>query len=1078
MKEKRFKIWLIAASLMLGLLISVISPGAMRNVSADTQIKEVRINIPNPTSGNKPVTDTGIYYTDKDSHCTVTGVKWYVRSGSAYKPFSGTFGADGYLVVVTVKPDKGYTLPDDKKAYVQLIRGKKTAASSNARDIIDVGSGIKNISFNLLNGDSWKDIEIDIDEPKIGKTPEEMYFNISTAKGDGIKVVKQTRSNSFDKSFVESYSIRDTWYYSSDGVTYTKMSRGTTFKAGYYYKTDASKYLKNFLVNNFYKSNSWNYTGSTADAYAIDDNLKITVNDKTFSGLDDSKWEDNGRITFGPLKNSIENVRINNLDTPYPGSTPDTVVSSGESEKYSIENVEWFGPESAIIAMSSTKKYVAGEKYVLAFDVKAKGNYEFTLNSLVYFYINGEKISGSYKVTYSGLTRIHHVIEYVCPKPYVAETTLKVGGLRYPVEDAEPQTTGGLGVGGATDYRVDNYNYSWGKIYNDGTYIKPSGTWTFNAGTRYFVDIRLKASEGFSFPISFVQRKKYLVEVSCPNGMKAEEAYVISDNSDSDSVLTIRAEFKPLALIRELDLGGYVAPSPGEKASYKEIVSNNAICVVNKDNYPPYRQNGVTWGEYKGGTKKPVNYDDGLIFEENKAYYMEVYVKPGDGYAFPKVSEIPNINVIFSGNPKGDISVESADYGYVKITVASYVYPQISKINYSIPEPVPGKGPGIMTVDTTPNYAFTSDFQKMATKGYWEKSKDGKNYSKMGDDEVFEKGYYYRTNAQSAHGLLVFFGLLLGNDVFDNTRTSGLGSDLVTLINNKNSTEEGVLVDGYVVFDNLKPEDSKQEDPKNEDPKQEDPKKEDPKKEDPSKQNSEKDNPNNQNSTKTEPAKSNDSEVISKKGIAGKGTSVTAVEKVVLATSSEKELKGSEYGKLSARATKTTKKTITIKWNKVKGAKGYLVYGAKCGKYNYKKLAKVKSSKRSYVNKKLKKGTYYKYFIVAFDKNNKIISSSKIIHAATTGGKVGNAKTIKITNVKKNKKSIKKGKTFKLKVKQIAANKKLKIKNHRKISYESSNQKVAKVSKTGKIKAVGTGKCYIYVYAQNGLYAKVKLTVK
>ena len=217
---------------------------------------------------------------------------------------------------------------------------------------------------------------------------------------------------------------------------------------------------------------------------------------------------------------------------------------------------------------------------------------------------------------------------------------------------------------------------------------------------------------------------------------------------------------------------------------------------------------------------------------------------------------------------------------------------------------------------------------------------------------------------------------------------------------------------------------------------------------------------------------------VSKKGIAAKGTSIPAVEKAVLASSSEKDIKGSEFGKLSARAAKTKKNSITLKWSKVKGAKGYLVFGAKCGKAKYEKLAKLSASKKSYSAKRLKKGTYYKYFIVAFDKNNKVICSSKIIHAATTGGKAGNAKTIKITNVKKNRKSLKKGKTFKLKTKQVAANKKLKIKKHRKISFESSNVKVAKVDSKGRVKAVGKGKCIIYVYAQNGIFTKVNITVK
>ena len=65
-----------------------------------------------------------------------------------------------------------------------------------------------------------------------------------------------------------------------------------------------------------------------------------------------------------------------------------------------------------------------------------------------------------------------------------------------------------------------------------------------------------------------------------------------------------------------------------------------------------------------------------------------------------------------------------------------------------------------------------------------------------------------------------------------------------------------------------------------------------------------------------------------------------------------------------------------------------------------------------------------------------------------------------------------------MKTKQVAEKKSLKIKNHRIISFESSDTTIATVSSKGKIKAVGKGTCYIYVYAQNGVSTKVKIKVK
>ena len=44
--------------------------------------------------------------------------------------------------------------------------------------------------------------------------------------------------------------------------------------------------------------------------------------------------------------------------------------------------------------------------------------------------------------------------------------------------------------------------------------------------------------------------------------------------------------------------------------------------------------------------------------------------------------------------------------------------------------------------------------------------------------------------------------------------------------------------------------------------------------------------------------------------------------------------------------------------------------------------------------------------------------------------------------------------------------------------YASDNKKVATVDEKGKITAVGTGTCHIYIYAQNGTSKKVSVTVK
>lgn len=83
-------------------------------------------------------------------------------------------------------------------------------------------------------------------------------------------------------------------------------------------------------------------------------------------------------------------------------------------------------------------------------------------------------------------------------------------------------------------------------------------------------------------------------------------------------------------------------------------------------------------------------------------------------------------------------------------------------------------------------------------------------------------------------------------------------------------------------------------------------------------------------------------------------------------------------------------------------------------------------------------------------------------------------KTVKAKKVVVNKKRIvlKKGKKVKLKVKLKPAN------ATEKVTFKSSNKKVAKVTKNGVVRAVKKGKCKITVKTASGKKAVVKVTVK
>lgn len=202
----------------------------------------------------------------------------------------------------------------------------------------------------------------------------------------------------------------------------------------------------------------------------------------------------------------------------------------------------------------------------------------------------------------------------------------------------------------------------------------------------------------------------------------------------------------------------------------------------------------------------------------------------------------------------------------------------------------------------------------------------------------------------------------------------------------------------------------------------------------------------------------------------------------------ESEPEGTTYRLLRAKVKKVARTSVTLAWTKVKGAKKYVVYGNKCGKTtrSVRVASTTKLTKKftKMAGKKVQPKTFYKFNIVALDKNNKVISTSKTIHVVTKGSKkyCNEVKVVVEEAVRAEAQTLEKGKKLKLKAKALRSpkdvEKKLKLAHHRGVAYESSNPKVATVSAKGVVRAKKEGTCYIYAYAQNGVSTKVKVVVK
>lgn len=176
---------------------------------------------------------------------------------------------------------------------------------------------------------------------------------------------------------------------------------------------------------------------------------------------------------------------------------------------------------------------------------------------------------------------------------------------------------------------------------------------------------------------------------------------------------------------------------------------------------------------------------------------------------------------------------------------------------------------------------------------------------------------------------------------------------------------------------------------------------------------------------------------------------------------------------LIAKVSASNKSQI-IRWNSVKSADGYYIYGAKAnGKY--KCLRTVSKKVLRWKRTGLKKGTQYRYYVEAYkliDGKRVSLSKSLPAYSTTKGGKYGNPVKLR---TKQSLVSVKSGKKIKLNVK--AAGKKMN-KASKKVRYLSANPSIAKVSKKGIVTGGRRGTCYVYCVAWNGLSKKIKVRVK
>ncbi len=183
-----------------------------------------------------------------------------------------------------------------------------------------------------------------------------------------------------------------------------------------------------------------------------------------------------------------------------------------------------------------------------------------------------------------------------------------------------------------------------------------------------------------------------------------------------------------------------------------------------------------------------------------------------------------------------------------------------------------------------------------------------------------------------------------------------------------------------------------------------------------------------------------------------------------------------------AKMVSAGKTALDLTWGKVSGAEGYDVFTCECNRYNYQLAETVpagKSRKMRWTG--LTTGKSYKAYVRAWKtadgRKQYIGKASPTVHAIPGGSSKAYTNPKSVT-VKKAEVTLQPGKTHTIEAAMKGVNASLPVLDHGSaLRYFSTNRNVAAADSAGKITAKAAGSCVIYVLADNGIHAAVKVKV-
>jgi hypothetical protein len=184
---------------------------------------------------------------------------------------------------------------------------------------------------------------------------------------------------------------------------------------------------------------------------------------------------------------------------------------------------------------------------------------------------------------------------------------------------------------------------------------------------------------------------------------------------------------------------------------------------------------------------------------------------------------------------------------------------------------------------------------------------------------------------------------------------------------------------------------------------------------------------------------------------------------------------------LLLKAERSSDTALKLKWSKVKGASGYVVYQCNPGSKKYKMVKTIKGqNKTTFTSKKLATDKTYRYKVRSYKATSGKKTYSAFSYSVSARAFSSSTKTANVNKITVDLKASYLGIDA---IKQISASAVVKSKNKKplseKIRWLSSNTSLVTITKSGYIHSQGkAGACYVYAIAHNGYAKKIKVTVK